>query len=333
MDLPDIDNTLDLPDLQCDLELPELIDTDLNHIPSSYTPVAGSSTLFHHPTKGLVENQPIETPAPISITALPSSSKANRKHIVKRKVFFCQLTTEALLTALPLASSRKQQDDTLHNQLSQPFPIHNGDFLAVFDPETISWFTCKAFRTSSSSDSVPFSYNDIANSTDKIKWYKTTDAEMAQLQSLGTFKLVPLPPGRTGLRNKWVFKVKRDPDGQLIKYKSRLTACGYAQKHGIDYSETYSPVARAKSLRFFLTIRAALGRHPHKMDVTGAFLYGFPDKEIYMEQAPGYVNKKHPDHVLLLRNLYGLKQAPRLWHQTILPHLQSMGFASIDADP
>ena len=157
---------------------------------------------------------------------------------------------------------------------------------------------------------------------------------MAQLQSLGTFKLVPLPPGRTALRNKWVFKVKRDPDGQLTKYKSRLTACGYAQKHGIDYSETYSPVARAESLRFFLTICAALGRHPHKMDVTGAFLYGFPDKEIYMEQAPGYVNKKHPDHVLLLlRNLYGLKQAPRLWHQTILPHLQSMGFASIDADP
>ena len=105
-------------------------------------------------------------------------------------------------------------------------------------------------------------------------------------------------------------------------------------KKGVDYNETYSQVARSDSLRFFLTLCAALGIQPHKMDVTGAFLYSVPDEDLYMRQSDGYADSQRPTWVWkLLKSLYGLKHAPRVWHQTIDPHLQSLGFCPIQADP
>jgi hypothetical protein len=150
----------------------------------------------------------------------------------------------------------------------------------------------------------------------------------------GTWELVPLPPDRRPLKNKWVFRIKRDEAGNITRYKARLCACGYNQIAGLDYKEIFSPVVRTESFRLFLALVAGRDMESIQMDVVTAFLNGQVEEDIYMKQPPGYIDPSCPDLVCrILKNIYGLKQAPRVWHKTIDPHLRSMGFKPLAADP
>lgn len=127
-------------------------------------------------------------------------------------------------------------------------------------------------------------------------------------------------------------QIKRDPDGNVTKYKARLCACGYSQEKGIDYHGVFSPVVKPESLRTLLTVAAKRQMIVHQMDVVSAFLNGTRQEEIFMKQPPGFI--KEPSLVCRLKkNLYGLKQAPRTWHLTIEPVLKSLGFKPATADP
>jgi hypothetical protein len=96
------------------------------------------------------------------------------------------------------------------------------------------------------------------------------------------------------------------------RYKARLVAKGYAQTYGIDYEETYSPIAKMTTIRAIIAMAAAKGWSLHQMDVNNVFLHGDLQVEVYMEQPPGYVDQTHPNLVCRLKKaLYGLKQAPR----------------------
>ncbi len=103
-----------------------------------------------------------------------------------------------------------------------------------------------------------------------------------------------------------------------VRNKARLVAKGYSQEEGIDYDETFAPVARLEAIRIFLAFVAYSNFKVYQMDVKSAFLNGKLEEEVFVEQPPGFVNSKLPNHVYYLdKALYGLKQAPRAWYETL----------------
>ncbi|GKD18095.1 copia protein, partial [Tanacetum coccineum] len=116
----------------------------------------------------------------------------------------------------------------------------------------------------------------------------------------------------TIIRTKWVFRNKLDENGIVSQNKARLVAQGYNQQEGIDYDETYAPVARLESIRILLAYACALDFKLFQMDVKSAFLNSFINEEVYVAQPPGFIDFEKPDHVYKLKKaLYGLKQAPK----------------------
>jgi len=129
--------------------------------------------------------------------------------------------------------------------------------------------------------------------------------------------LVELPSGHKPIGCKWVLKAKRGRDGKVEWYKARLVAKGYAQRYGIDYDETFSPVVRFSSIRALLAFAVQNDILVHQMDVVTAFLNGNLEEEVYMEQPPGYVQPEKKTLVCKLeRSLYGQKQSSRCWNTT-----------------
>ena len=151
--------------------------------------------------------------------------------------------------------------------------------------------------------------------------------EIQALQTYGTWELQDLPKGRKAIKCKWVFKIKRNADGTVARYKARLVACGYSQEKGIDYHETFAPVVRMESIRVCLAVASALNMVTKQMDVSNAFLNGTLDEEIYMRQPEGYLNKHSPHSVCRLRkSLYGCKQAQRVWNESFNNTMELIGF-------
>jgi hypothetical protein len=109
------------------------------------------------------------------------------------------------------------------------------------------------------------------------------DEEMVVLDVNATWELVVLPKDKKAIGCKWVYKVKHNADGSVNKYKARLVAKGYAQTYGIDYEETYSPVAKMTIVKAIITMVATKGWSLHQMDVKNAFLHGDLQEEVYME--------------------------------------------------
>jgi hypothetical protein len=126
---------------------------------------------------------------------------------------------------------------------------------------------------------------------------------------------------------KWVFKLKRNEEGQVVKHKAHLVTKGYVQKEGIDFNEVFVPVARLESVRLLLAIAAHHSWEVHHMDVKSTFLNGDLKEVVYVQQRPGFINDNNPDKVLRLHKaLYGLRQAPRAWNAKLDNTLLSLGF-------
>jgi hypothetical protein len=142
-------------------------------------------------------------------------------------------------------------------------------------------------------------------------WRKTMMEEMDSIEENGNWSLVDLPPGRKTIGVKWVFKVKRDEHGVVSKHNARLVVKGYAQRHGIDYDEVFTPVARMDSMRLLIALAAHEGWEVHHMDVKSAFLNGDLQEEVYVEQPMSFIVAGKEHKVLKLKKaLYGLHQAP-----------------------
>ena len=166
-----------------------------------------------------------------------------------------------------------------------------------------------------------------------MNWEKAMYEEMDALYENETWDIVPLPKDKKAIGCKWVFKVKHNSDGSINRYKARLVAKGYAQTHGIDYEETFAPVAKMATVRGAIAVAAAKGWYLHQMDVKNAFLHGDLQEEVYMDQPPGFEDTGHTEYVCRLRKaLYGLKQAPRAWHDKIAEYLVTIGFEMAYAD-
>lgn len=179
----------------------------------------------------------------------------------------------------------------------------------------------------------PNNYAEAMSSTDSEKWLDAMALELAAIKQAGTWTLVTLPPNRQAIGSRWVLKRKLDAKGNLSRFKARLVAQGFAQKYGIDYEETFAPVAKFPSIRALLALAAQNDLEVHQMDVTSAYLNGELDEEIFMRQPPGFAAKGQEQLVCKLqKSLYGLKQAGRSWNHKIDGELKSIGFTQSTAD-
>ena len=150
---------------------------------------------------------------------------------------------------------------------------------------------------------------------DKDKWLTAMEQEMESMYSNYFWELVDLPKSVRPIGCKWIYKKKRGVDWKVENFKAWLVAKGYTQKEGVDYEETFSPVAMLKSIRILLSIPAALDYEIWKMDVKTTFLNGYLDESIYMMQPEGFIVEGQEQKVCkLLRSIYGLKQASRSWN-------------------
>ena len=120
------------------------------------------------------------------------------------------------------------------------------------------------------------------------------------------------PDGAMIIGTRWVFRKKENEDAKVVTNKSRIVAKGYLQEEGIDFEESFAPVARLEAIRIICAFACFKNFKLFQMDVKSAFLNGYIKEEVYVEQPPGFVDPKHPNHVFRLKKaLYGLKQAPR----------------------
>lgn len=143
-------------------------------------------------------------------------------------------------------------------------------------------------------------------------WRLVMSQEFDALQRQGTWTLVPLPTNQTALGCRWTFKTKLHSNGTVARHKARLVAQGFNQEHGLNYNETFSPVAKMPTLWLLLIVVAHNQWKVLQLDVSNTFLHGTLQETVYMRQPQGFIDKDHPNHVCHLQKaIYGLKQAPR----------------------
>ncbi|PNY00673.1 retrovirus-related Pol polyprotein from transposon TNT 1-94 [Trifolium pratense] len=174
----------------------------------------------------------------------------------------------------------------------------------------------------------------VSQALQHAEWKQAMSDEFTALMNNGTWSLVPHHPHLNVIGNKWVFRIKRNPDGSIARYKARLVAKGFHQRPGIDYKDTFSPVIKPQTIKMVLCISLSKGWDLMQMDVNNAFLNGTLNEEVYMSQPPGFVHSSYPNHVCKLhKSLYGLKQAPRAWYNALHSFVVTYGFFKSKSDP
>ncbi|CAL8993818.1 unnamed protein product, partial [Prunus brigantina] len=168
---------------------------------------------------------------------------------------------------------------------------------------------------------------NFAEASKDTAWKKAMEIEMEMIEKNETWELVDRPSAKPVIGVKWVYKTKLNLDGSIQKHKARLVVKGYAQKPGIDFNETFAPVARLDTIRTLIALAAQNGWKLYQLDVKSAFLNGVLKEEVYVDQPDGFVTTNYEDKVYKLKKaLYGLKQAPRAWYEEINAYLVDCGY-------
>jgi transposase InsO family protein len=179
---------------------------------------------------------------------------------------------------------------------------------------------------------TPRTLQEALSGPQREQWRAAIYDELQAHEENGTWTLSKVPANVRPVPNKWVFRIKTDQHGRVTAYKARLVAKGFAQRWGVDFDQTYSPVCRTATIRTLLALVALHDWDIMQLDVTAAFLNGELDELIYMQQPPGF-EQHGPDVACRLRKaIYGLKQAPKAWYDKISGQLRSLGFSVADAD-
>ena len=190
--------------------------------------------------------------------------------------------------------------------------------------------TFRAFTSSITEIQIP---QNIQEAFKNPKWKAAVDEEIQALEKNRTWEITDLPRGKKPVGCKWIFKVKYKADGNVDKYKARLVAKGFTQSYGIDYEETFAPVAKLNTVRVLLSLAANLDWPLHQLDVKNAFLNGNLEEEVYMDIPTGMKMTWNSNQVCRLRkSLYGLKQSPRAWFERFTEAVKGYGFSQCQAD-
>ncbi|GKE66105.1 retrovirus-related pol polyprotein from transposon TNT 1-94, partial [Tanacetum coccineum] len=203
-----------------------------------------------------------------------------------------------------------------HSLEVNPFaPADNKPFVNIFAPDPIS--TQKQLATDvlwCFYNSVPskFEPKNFKSAVIEDYWFEAMQEEIHEFDRLQVWKLVPPPDCALVIALKWIYKVKLDEYGDVLKNKARLVAKGYRQEEGINFEESFTPVARLEAIRIFIANASSKNITVYQMDVKTAFLNDDLKEEVYVSQPEGFVDPDHANHVCRLKKaLYGLKQAPR----------------------
>ncbi|KAJ9536530.1 hypothetical protein OSB04_un000282 [Centaurea solstitialis] len=232
---------------------------------------------------------------------------------------------------IPSASSTEPHTPLPHTvkwTRSHPIELIIGDPTSTVKTRAASANECNfsVFLT----DTEPTRVSDALQDSD---WVTAMQEELNQFSALKVWRLVKRPQDKSIIDTKWLFKNKKDEHGTIVRNKARLVAKGYRQQEGIDYDQTFAPVARLEAIRMFLAYAAYKDFTVFQMDVKTAFLYGHLKEEVYVTQPEGFVDPDHPDYVYILdKALYGLKQAPRAWYEELSTYLLSKGFKKGSVD-
>nr|GEY26708.1 retrovirus-related Pol polyprotein from transposon TNT 1-94 [Tanacetum cinerariifolium] len=214
-------------------------------------------------------------------------------------------------------TSKKDLEDLFHNFYDEYF-----DSSKIMKSSTTN--------VESSNAEIPLHEEDVFHESSESFQEESSSSSLnddVQQSSKEVGRLVPRTKGKTIIKTKWIFKNKKDESSLVIRNKARLVAVGYSQQEGIDYDETFAPVARVEAIRLFLVYAAHKDFTVFQMDVKTTFLNGILKVEVYVGQPPGFVSKQYPDHVYALdKAFYGLKQAPRAWYDVLSQFLIDSGF-------
>ena len=163
------------------------------------------------------------------------------------------------------------------------------------------------------------------------RWREAMRKEIEALENNDTWTLETLPQGKKAIGCKWVYKTKFNSYGTVERHKARLVILGNRQVEGVDYNETFAPVAKMVTVRTLLAVAATQGWELHQIDVHNALLHGDLKEEVYMKLPPGFTVSR--DKVCKLnKSLYGLKQAPRCWFSKLVTALKNYGFTQSYSD-
>jgi hypothetical protein len=165
------------------------------------------------------------------------------------------------------------------------------------------------------------------------EWVDAMIEEYQSIMKNEVWEIVPRPGNKDVVSYRWLFKIKHAADGSIEKYKARFVARGFSQKEGIDYEETFAPVARYTLIRTIIALAAKMKWKLYQMDVKTVFLNSVIEEEVYIEQPQGFEVEDKKSHVYRLKKaIYRLKQAPRAWYGHIDSFLTSLGFTKSKVD-
>jgi hypothetical protein len=219
---------------------------------------------------------------------------------------------------------------------TQPPTRHADSFLTYTGPnarnsylaaEVVGWSLATGFDKDE-----PRNVREAMSGGNAVESKEAMDKELKNLREKQTWQEVLTPVNRKKIGAQWVLKIKRDAEGDIIKYKARLVAKGYSQVPGVDFEETYAPVGRTTSLRILLTIAATQDLEILQAELEGAYLNGNLDVGIYMDYPEVVKPKKGCDGLLLKKSLYGLKQSGRTWWIEMGTKLAKLGFKRLESD-
>ncbi len=184
---------------------------------------------------------------------------------------------------------------------------------------------------SASNVDIPKTHKKVLESPQREDWLAAENKEITSLWDVGAWVWEKLPQGRIPIRSKWTYDLKTDIEGIIQRFKARICARGDMTEEGIDYTETFSPVAKWESIRLFLAMTVLLGLIPMQLDVDLAYLYAPLTEAIYMIPPDGM--NQPPGMILrLLQSLYGLPQSGRNWNAHLHENLMGAGFRRMDED-
>ncbi|KAM2657198.1 hypothetical protein EV1_012593 [Malus domestica] len=226
-------------------------------------------------------------------------------------------------TSLPSSPSLPPQVPSPPSSPVNNHPMQTRSKSGIYKPKAYT-ATKHPLPSSLSLDYIP---NTYLQASKHPHWRQAMQEEFNALLSTGTWSLVPSQPSQNLVGCKWVFRIKRNPDGTIARYKARLVAKGFHQQHGLDYTETFNPVAKPVTIRLLLTLAAQFDWFLNQLDVSNAFLHGDLFESVFMVQPSCFEDPTKPTHVCRLhKSLYGLKQAPRAWYEKLYSALSSLGF-------
>ncbi|KAM1505772.1 hypothetical protein ACFXTO_001721 [Malus domestica] len=267
----------------------------------------GSTFPFHTPYEFLVppSSMPHSQPSPLSTFTLPFTLPCTSSPSSS------SFPTVPVSPVSPISSHPMSPSPTMQNSLIPPPPLPplppstNTHSMITRSKDGI--FKPKALAaTKHPIDSLNFVTTTFLQAFKHDHWMKAMSEEFQALQSTGTWSLVPYTPHQNLVGCKWVFRIKRKPDGSVDRYKTRLVAKGFHQQEGIDFQETFSSVAKPVTIKILLILAVQFDWFLNQLNISNAFLHGTLKEEVFMQQPPRFIDPSKPSHVCKLSTLLSL---------------------------